>query len=49
MAGIRFRDYIEFLFNSGRGIRTNQLDGDIDKDQLHDNAGKGVYVGEFRL
>ena len=47
MAGIRFRDYIEFLFNSGRGIRTNQLDGDIDKDQLHDNAGKGVYVGEF--
>ena len=43
---IPFRDFFEFLFNGGKGIRTNQLDGEITQAQLADDTGIREYVGE---
>ena len=43
---IPFRDFFEFKFNNGRGIRTAQLDGEITQAQLADDTGIREYVGE---
>lgn len=41
---ITLRDFISFPFNGGRGIRTDQLDGAIDRSQLAANAGEPTLL-----
>ena len=41
---ITLRDFITFPFNGGRGIRTDQLDGEIAAAQLAADAGMPVYL-----
>ena len=41
---ITLRDFLSFPFNSGRGIKTDQLDGMVTFDQLDEDTGMPVYL-----
>ena len=41
---IRFYDVIEFAFNGGKGISTDQLDGTVDQAQLSADTGMPVFL-----
>ena len=40
---INLRDRLTFLFNGGKGIGTDQLDGTIENSQLADSSGIKTY------
>ena len=45
LMAIVLRDFITFPFNGGRGLRTNQLAGEINRSQLHKDVGMPTYGG----
>ena len=41
---VSVRDFFEFLFNDGKGIKSSQIDGKIGREQLSDDFGYPDYL-----